>query len=230
MKVPNVKSTMINSLLSRVAPHYCCSCGEIGQHLCESCKYDITDERFDGCLLCGQLKPPSGACLHCRSEIELSWCGGERSGALEQLINRFKFEYAQDAHIPLGQVLLAVLPELPAKTVVVPVPTVRAHIRQRGYDHALLLARYVADQRGLALERAVVRRSAYVQRGSDRKTRLSQAKEAFKVEKKLQKDAPYLLVDDVVTTGATLREATKVLRGAGISTVWAAAVARQPLD
>lgn len=219
---------MLRRLLDAVAPHYCCSCGAIGRLLCEGCIYNISSEPFSGCLLCGRLSLSSN-CPHCHSGIALTWCGGERAGGLEELINRFKFEYARDAYIPLGDILLATLPQLPAETVVVPIPTVRAHIRQRGYDHTLLLAQYIADQRNVKTSRALERRTSTMQRGANRRTRTAQAKEAYKVKGELRADVPYLLVDDVVTTGATLRYAAKALKDAGATTVWAAAATRQPM-
>ena len=228
MDLLNVKSTMIRGLLDILAPHYCCSCGEIGSLLCESCKYDIASERFDSCLLCG--RPSPSACLECRSSIERTWCSGERRDGIEKLINSFKFDYAEAAHVPLGDLLLATLPELPAETVVVPVPTIRTHVRQRGYDHTLLVARYIAKKRDLQLEQPLTRRTTTVQRGANRATRIAQAKEAFEVRSTVRANAPHLLIDDVVTTGSTLRYAAEALKTVGATTVWAAAVARQPLD
>lgn len=228
MNLPNVKSTMVRGLLDAIAPHYCCSCGEIGGILCESCKYDIIHEPYGGCLLCG--RPSLSECACSGGVIERTWCGGERSGALERLIDCFKFEYAEAAHIPLGDIVLATLPRLPRDTVVVPVPTVPTHVRQRGYDHTLLLARYVAKRYDVRLEPVLRRRTTTVQRGADRKTRIAQAKEAFAVKGALREDVPYLLIDDVVTTGSTLQYGAKAMKDAGATSVWAVAVARQPMD
>lgn len=219
---------MIHGLLNVLAPHYCCSCDEIGSILCEGCKYDIVSEPFIGCLLCGS--PSLSVCAGCQAIIERSWCGGERSGALEALINKYKFEYAEAAHVPLGDILLATLPDLPSNTVVVPVPTINTHIRQRGYDHTLLVAKYIAKKRDLAVSAALFRKTSAMQRGASRKVRIKQAKEAFGVRGELQESVPYLLVDDVVTTGSTLIYASRALKEAGASQVWAVAAARQPLD
>jgi len=230
MFMQNVKSTIVDGLLGHVAPHYCCSCGEIGSLLCDSCKYDIVSEHINACLFCGHPTSVTAACRRCRSGVERTWYAGERSGGLEALIDRYKFEYAEAAYRPLGDLLLACLPELPSQTIVVPVPTIRAHIRQRGYDHALVLTRYIARERGLTLAQPLERLTTTAQRGADRKTRRLQAEAAFRVKNELQPDIPYLLIDDVATTGATLRYAAKALKGAGASVVWAAAVARQPLN
>lgn len=230
MSWPNVKSTMVDELLGWLAPHYCCSCAEIGSLLCESCKYDIVSEQVGSCLFCGKPSSPNSTCKSCCSPCERSWYAGDRSGGLERLINQYKFSYARAAAVPLGEVLTASLPKLPRETIIVPVPTVRAHIRQRGYDHAFLLAQCVAGQLGLPVRRLVVRRTATAQRGASRKQRLAQAKAAFKINGEVTPGIPYLLIDDVVTTGATMTYAAKALRSAGAMTVWAAAVARQTLD
>ncbi len=230
MKLQNVKSTILDSLLSQVAPHYCCSCGEIGNLLCESCKYDINSDHVNSCLFCGRPTSIADACRYCHSDITRMWCVGERSGGLEKLINLYKFNYAKAASASLSEVLLACLPQLPPETVIVPIPTLRAHIRQRGYDHALLVARAIAEEQKLTLAQPLERITNTVQRGTDRKQRIAQAKQAFRVSKGVEMAIPYLLIDDVVTTGATLRYAAKALKDAGATTVWAAAIARQPLD
>lgn len=220
---------MIDALLSLLAPHYCCSCGEIGSLLCESCKYDIINESTDDCLLCGY---PTlfGGCARCRRVVQRTWYASKRAGSIEKLINRYKFDNAKAAHTLLGDILLATLPDVPSTAVIVPVPTIQVHIRQRGYDHTLLVARYVAKRRNLLLKQCLARATASVQRGANRKQRYKQAKAAFIVQGDLEPDVPYLLIDDVVTTGATLTYGAKSMRSAGATEVWAAAIARQPFN
>lgn len=230
MRLLNVKSTILNQLMNTVAPYYCYSCGEIGSLLCDSCKYDIIDEHIDSCLLCGHPTSFDGGCKSCKAPFKRSWLLARREGALKDIIDAYKFAYVESAYQTLGDLLLACLPDLPAKTVVVPVPTVRAHIRERGYDHAKLLAEYIADKRELQCKVMLERATSTKQRGADRKKRLAQAKEAFKVNRIVNPDVPCLLVDDIVTTGATITYATEALRQAGVKTVWATALARQPLD
>lgn len=221
---------MIESLLDLIAPHYCSSCGEIGSLLCDSCKYSIVDEDIFGCLLCGRPTGANGTCARYRPTIERAWYVAERTGGLEELIDRYKFDRARAAYKPLGDLLLARLPVLPPETILVPIPTVRSHIRARGYDHTLLIAQYVAKKRGLKLAHALERLNTASQRGASRKQRMEQAQRAFRVKGALQQGAPYLLIDDIVTTGATLSFAARAMRSAGASRVWAAAIARQPLD
>jgi ComF family protein len=153
-----------------------------------------------------------------------------RADALEKLINAYKFENAIAAHRFLGDLLLARLPDLPANAVIVPVPTINNHVRQRGYDHMQLIAKYVARKRGVRSSFLLRRRTTTHQRDASRADRERQAAEAYAVHGSIDPAVPYLILDDVATTGATLRYAARVLREAGAETIWMAAVARQPLD
>jgi competence protein ComFC len=220
---------MIDRLLENVAPHHCYNCGKVGTLLCDNCKYDISFDVFANCFLCGRPTSTNGSCPHCALPYERLWCAGERTGVLRRLIDGYKFENARAAHGVLADVLLAVLPVLPENTIVVPIPTLASHIRERGYDHAVLLARAVANKRGLRCKRMLHRVDHTKQRGADKPTRWLQAEKAFGVSRRVD-EARCLIIDDVVTTGATLYHAAKVLKDAGAKEVWVAAAARQPLD
>jgi predicted amidophosphoribosyltransferase len=119
---------------------------------------------------------------------------------------------------------------LPRNCIIVPVPTVAAHIRQRGYDHTLLIAKKLAKLQGLPLRRPLYRVTSSKQRGENRENHRVQASKAFAARGVLDPEAIYLLIDDVITTGATLRYAAKALADAGAREIWAGIIARQPLD
>lgn len=122
------------------------------------------------------------------------------------------------------------VPALPPETVVVPVPTLASHVRQRGYDHALLLAEAFARRRGLKVEKLVERSGVAVQHRLKRAQRIEAAKRAFGVTAVLDPNTPYLIVDDIFTTGATVAAVATELRKAGAREVWVAVVAYQPID
>ena len=179
-------------------------------------------------MVCGTLTT-GGICVKHRNPISAAWIAGERDDVLAHVIDVFKFERCKSAYRDLAEVLLETMPIVPADTVVTSVPTVRSHIRERGYDHALLIAKAVAKRRGLPYKRLLQRETSTRQRGASRKERFGQAKEAFTV---LSVAIPpkILIIDDVVTTGATLHFAAKLLKDAGAETVFVAAIAKQPLD
>jgi predicted amidophosphoribosyltransferase len=221
---------MIDSLLSLVAPHLCCGCGKIGSLLCDNCKYNIIDDNFDGCHLCSNYNNEIGICADCQSIFSRGWCVGWRTGELRKLIDDYKFENVRSTHRVLAGLLDQRIDQLPSTTVVVPVPTISSHIRIRGYDHTALLARSFARRRQLTVQPLVHRVSATVQRNASRHQRIVQAKVAFAVQRRLDPNIPYLVIDDIITTGASVTYVAKALRAAGAREIWLAAVARQPLD
>lgn len=220
---------MINKLMQIIAPHYCYGCGKVGVPLCADCKYDIVDEAFDSCLVCA-CPTPAGICTEHATTYDRAWCVGERSGVLERLIDALKFERVQDAAGPLASLLGDILPVLPATAVVVPVPTIPSHVRQRGYDHTRLMARCLARGRSVRYDDLLARKDSSVQRGRSKKERFEQARDTFYCTRPADSAAVYILIDDVVTTNATVRFAAAELRRAGAGAVWVAVLARQALD
>ena len=192
---------MIDTVLSQVALHLCCGCAKIGALICDNCKYDIILDVYSHCIVCSKLAGRTRICMQCSVLCARAWCVGERSGELQRLIDDFKFHNVSSAHIPLAEMLIERLDELPSNTIVVPVPTVAAHVRQRGYDHALLLATAVARAHNLKMERAIIRATSTKQRDASRQVRVVQAKVAFRVDRSIDPTVPYLIVDDIVTTG-----------------------------
>lgn len=111
---------------------------------------------------------------------------------------------------------------------IVPIPTATIRLRRRGYDHTRLLARQLSRLLGLPYATALARLGQSRQVGTKRTERISQLAGAFYVKNAgLIKGAHILLVDDVVTTGATLEEAARTLKRAGAKTVDAAVFAQK---
>jgi len=160
---------------------------------------------------------------------ERAWVVGEREGVLQRLVGLYKFERAKSAYVELGDLMLSVLPELPANTVILPIPTTPSRIRERGYDHMLLVTRYVAKDRGLECRQILKRKTNTKQRQSNAETRKVQASQAFYVDSDLDPTVPYLIIDDVMTTGATIKYASQAMLSAGAKNVWVAIIARQKL-
>ena len=133
----------------------------------------------------------------------------------KELISRFKFDGDQEA----GRLCARYMAELVSADdydVVVAVTTTPARRRQRGYDQAELLAQWIAKDVKLPYVRALVRVKNVHQIGMDRETRIAQSEGLYvAVNTKGITNKRVLLIDDVVTTGATMRSATQTLLGAG---------------
>lgn len=133
----------------------------------------------------------------------------------KELIRRFKFEGDQEAGRLCAR-YMAEMVDTDDYDVVVAVTTTPARRRQRGYDQSELLAKWIAQRVALPYVRALVRMKNVHQIGAGREQRLEQSLglyAAVKVDRIQGKRI--LLIDDVVTTGATLASASATLLEAG---------------
>ena len=209
MKNSVVRKTMLGKLLDMLLPFYCRGCGKTGSLLCEDCKNDM---RIIGSVRKEDKKLRLG-------EIEELYIGSFREGALKNLMADYKFKSVKKAIEVLVEILDEAVPE-GLDVVIVPLPTIRKHIRERGFDHTKRLAEEFRKKRGLLASEVLVRANKTVQVGADEAAREKQAAEAYVVDmEKFDKKKTYLLFDDVWTTGASMRAAAKKLREAGAKQV-----------
>jgi ComF family protein len=160
-------------------------------------------------------------CTRCRSPLAHVWVRTAYEGLARDLIHTMKFGRARAASRPISDLMLEALPYgLSVDTWVVPVPTASARVRQRGYDHAALLAKRVAGQRGFTFNNSLRRLGNARQVGATRQKRQTQLEGAFYCPRpEVVQGRNILLVDDIVTTGASIERAAKVLRQAGARSV-----------
>jgi len=192
--------------LAFILPVECAGCGAEDVALCDECL--------------GALEPEP----HSRVVDGVAvWSGMRFEGVVARVMRTLKEEGRTTLARPLGAGLGAALAALPAGAAFVPVPTSTASMRRRGYrvpelllrragvpvDRALRIARATVDQRALGIDdrRANVERSLVARGVAGRRV---------------------IVVDDVVTTGATLGEAMRALRAAGADVVGAATAAATP--
>ncbi len=233
-------------------PGTCATCGstdaamQSGGPLCGACGARFGQIPRETCALCQSRAPAASGslCASCAGgETPLEACVAEvyYAGEVERWLRRFKYPPAgllgldpAPAALACAWVCAAVTrlsPRLANPVAVVPVPSHPARIRRRGFAPALGLARAAACHAGARLLTRALRttRSIPSQTGLDRAARRHNVADAFRTRSDLTPFASVLLIDDVVTTGATLTEAARVLRAAGARQVLAAAAARTPL-
>jgi ComF family protein len=111
--------------------------------------------------------------------------------------------------------------------VIVPAPTATSRARHRGYDQAALIARSLATKTEVQYLPVLRRSGQHHQVGSNRAERLRQLQNAYRVIRPANIVGKHvLLIDDVLTTGATLEAAAKVLKAAGAKRVSGVVFAR----
>ena len=227
----------INNIRYVLFPPHCMLCGESGRaemdlcqpcldelpanrHRCSRCALPLSIEHKE--ILCGECQKSPPLFEHCLAPYRFE-------GAISELINGFKF-HAKLANGRLLSTLLADaieshsmdLPEL-----IIPVPLPSRRLKERGYNQALELARPIAKQFQIPINYKLIRRvrNTPAQSGLNRKKRQTNTRGAFELTQEI-KQRHVVLIDDVVTTGSTVEELTKLLKKAGVQRVDIWAVAR----
>lgn len=150
--------------------------------------------------------------------------GAPYRGVVGNAIRTYKYRFVSTLSVPLGDVVAEASLLLPPFDAVVPVPLHPARLRWRGFDQARLLAERVSMKTGVPVVRGLERtRPTEAQaslKGVDRHRNVSGAFSALATL-----PPSIVLIDDVVTTGATLRECAAAAREAGAHSVYAAVIA-----
>ena len=192
----------------------CPACGRLGASICNSCTKKITDAY----LVNLDSKQPEyhGAVL----------VAFEYNSVIRKMILNFKYRNQRSSLRFLGDALVRRVKVEQSRTLqkidfVTWAPTTTKRRVERGFDHAELIAKYVAKQLSVPCRKVLVRLSDRPQTGKSRNMRL--VGPTFRARN--FEDEHILLIDDVVTTGATLNSASHALYQAGAGLVTCMAVA-----
>lgn len=241
-----VFSNLLDSLVGLFAPEACPSCsaalgkGEAG-HFCGACVARVAPVPEPWCRLC--MEPMSGS-----SYMSLDGCcrrcaGGRRftearsagafEGLLRELVSRLKYDGDRSLAEPLGHLLLDAARSWMDVTLydaIVPVPLHRDRVAERGFNQAFLVTRPLSEELKLPVVVALERtRSTSAQASLEGRARETNVRGAFSVHPRMRTKVArrtILLVDDVLTTGATADACAGALLHAGAARVHVLTVAR----
>lgn len=207
----------LEPLINVIAPHTCVMCGAESKLVCDWCLPDFVGMVPPRCYICYAVSPYGAVCSRCRSKSALKhvWVRTDYVGNAKQIIHSLKFERVKAAGATLAKLMSESLPYLNPQTILVPLPTANKRVRQRGYDQATLLARELGNILQLPHKRLLSRLGQSRQVGTTRRQRSAQLASAFRVTSKTLPGTHVVLVDDVLTTGATLESAAQVLKQSG---------------
>lgn len=207
---------LLDTLLSTIAPHECLNCSAEGKLLCDACT-KLLDPIPEACYRCRKLSSGAKTCKSCRasSELYIVRAATIYKGLAKDLVWQLKFQGAQAAAREIADQMTHLIPRS-SEVVLVPVPTATSRIRRRGYDQATLIARALATKTGTKYSPALRRSGQHHQLGSSRTQRVTQLQQAYRcVRPKEVMGKHVILVDDVLTTGATLEAAARTMKAAG---------------
>lgn len=223
-------------MLSAFLPTRCLHCQAPGMSaldLCDACWQTLPWNDI-ACPLCGlplpHPAPACGACLKRPPPVTRTLAPLRYEGVVAQLLPRFKFHH----QLAAGKVLATAIAHAvvdsgiaDAMDLLLPMPLHPKRLAQRGYNQVVELARPLSKtlQRPLRLDLLQRVRDTAPQTGLDARARRRNLRGAFVAASAVQ-GMRVLLLDDVITTGTSLREASRALLRAGASEVRALAVAR----
>jgi len=223
----------LDGLLDVFFPPRCVACAEVlptPGFFCADCAPLLLETPSVHCERCGEPGQFEGArCPRCTQSVpsfDRAYAPFEHEGSLAKAIHRFKYEGRSELSKPLAQLMASgEAAQLPGT--VCPMPLHASRYRERGYDQATLLAVEVAKVLGrpyddslLTRERATVHQVGLSELERDANVRGAFAASSAARGQRL------VLIDDVLTTGATAREAARVLKEAGAAKVCVLTLAR----
>lgn len=224
MRLRSWSAHMLSSILSFLFPNPCVVCFKPAgknRYVCASCKNEIhyigTDSVCKTCLT--PLPSGSTMCAKCmlkRPKYDQLVACAVYKGALRQALHRYKFSGRADLHTSFSLMIWERL-SLLGRTdfdVVIPIPLSQKRFKERGYNQAGLIAKDLAKRFGIPVYSDALVKNKHTARQSELRMdeRSKNVRGAFFLNRpETIRNKRVLLVDDIFTTGATVREASNVL-------------------
>lgn len=198
--------------------------------LCKGCQTLLRPPK-NPCTICAKpLNQAAGICGECRSDLPSfshTICAAIYEPPISTWVQQLKFGDRLDRARIMAEALLEPLSSIDASVPIIPVPLHLSRLRNRGYNQAHEVAKIIAKQqhRKLLGDVLIRTKNTAMQAELHEKQRAANVRAAFAVVKELA-DPTVILLDDVMTTGQTLRSVSNCLIKAGVQQVIVAVFAR----
>ena len=231
-----------HALLDLLYPLFCTLCGQKvspdAGGLCASCLDRFVKNEPPFCPFCGEgslLRPEPAFCPSCHGRpfvFDRAWAAFRYEGTVRDCLHHFKYREGKELAGPLGEALTRFAARhLPPEGIdaVVPVPLAPSRQRERGFNQAELLAKALSRTfRWELVKNALVRvRETVPQIALSREERRQNVEEAFRNRRENRLFGKrLLLIDDILTTGATVNACADALKETGAVSVCVLTLAR----
>ena len=230
---PRIKR-LYDDFLDFIYPPLCLGCGEEADAkapVCEACLKRI--DRYDRpvCLTCLEIVLVGQSCPVCKDGGFLLYSYGDYRGPMAEIIKQLKFKGITYPARLFSELIVSQLgPQIESldADLLVPVPLYRSREYVRGYNQALIIAEHLGEQLKIKVEDELMVRDK--KRKPQSKLNLEEREAnvsgVFRTTQDCHTATRLILVDDVVTTGSTIKEARKILIAAGYTVPAAIAIAK----
>ncbi len=223
-------------------PKRCVGCKKFGTYLCANCLSSIKQFEEFVCPACLKRSVIGKTHPGCKTPYVLDGlCAGVvYKGVVKRLVFSFKYEpYTSNLKETMGKLFAEMVGQnevfislLSQQPIVIPIPLSSKKLQKRGYNQAELLGRPLAQNFNLEIKSHILKRIKHTkpQFTLDKVSRFQNVKDAFDISDMYKKDvkgATVLLVDDLATSCATLKECAKVLKRKGAKEVYGVTFARE---
>lgn len=234
MGVAYVLTRLSSHALDLLFSPRCLGCGAFGSYLCRLCQQALPRALPPRCSICWMPAPHGSRCPRCRDRtfhFLAARAPFVYSGAAREAVHALKYQGLSAIAPVMADLMVDFLQDHPLEAdILVPVPLFPSRQRQRGYNQSALLARELSRRLGLALaaEAARRRRAGPAQaRSANEEARRANVANAFTADPAQVSGRRLLLIDDVITSGATLDACARALKEAGAVSVSALTFARE---
>jgi ComF family protein len=223
-------SAWIRPIMSPACFLCCRPAGDSG--LCNACLTSLPIARGARCPVCASITVTASQCGRCiqrRPNYDHAIAALEYVSPVDHLVTGLKYSRDLSAARALAFMLARILEREPYPDIVLPMPIAPARLRERGFNQAEEIARYACAGFGLKVSRGVAQRSSSVlpQASLPWRERARNVRGVFRCDTEVT-GKTIAVIDDVLTTGATLDELAAVLKRAGAQSVVGWIVARTP--
>ncbi len=201
--------------------------------ICKECYDQLKKPEGDRCEICMDRINTEGLCAACfkkKPAYKKLFCGFIYHGPLKKMIIRFKASNKRYMKYPFSDIALDVIPKeiFDKLTLITAVPSSAHRLWDRGYNQARLVAEELSQKTGVPYKDTLIRLKDTKTSKLNKEERLKSIKDQYYFACSVLGET-VLLIDDVCTTGSTLRECAKMLKKAGAEEIYCFTVARTEL-
>ncbi len=237
MGISSVVDKLWLSLVELLFPLKCVGCGHYGEMLCSNCQKQVVPLLTQTCIGCTRVVAAGYTSVSCQRSYRADRlvCLYPYRGWLRTLLLQFKYRDGTAVKSVLAKLLVDASEQLslylPSGALLLPIPLHSARLKQRGFNQAAVIATELGAIFGCKVREDLLRRvrpTSPQRKLNHRADKVANVKGAFAYTGQQTELLGRLcvVVDDIYTSGATVKEAVKVLKQAGAEQVWVLCLAR----